>query len=80
MGNACAGTNAKNVESYNSDMLKNKNEERKMRIKYQKQVESLKDQFVILYEKTADEEAKSKDVLEEKLKLEQELIDLKIDL
>lgn len=60
--------------------MRHKNEERKMRIKYQKQVESLKDQFVILYEKTADEEAKSKDVLEEKLKLEQELIDLKIDL
>ena len=60
--------------------MRHKNEERKMRIKYQKQVEGLKAQFVILYEKTADEEAKSKDVLEEKLRLEQEMIDLKEDL
>ena len=59
---------------------RHKNEERKMRIKYQKMVENLKSQFVILFEKTADEEAKSKDCLEEKLKLEQELMDLKEDL
>lgn len=60
--------------------MKHKEEERKMRIKYEKNVASLKSQGVILMEKIANEEAKSKDVLDEKLKLEQELLDLKEDL
>lgn len=59
---------------------KHKNEERKMRIQYEKNVENLKTNGVILMEKTADEETKSKDVLDKKLKLEQELLDLKEDL
>ena len=60
--------------------MKHKEEERKMRIKYEKNVASLKSQGVILMEKIANEEAKSKDVLDEKLKLQQELLDLKEDL
>jgi len=59
---------------------KHKNEERKMRIKYEKNIDNLKTNGVILMEKTADEESKSKDVLDNKLKLEQELLDLKEDL
>lgn len=59
---------------------RHKNEERKMRIRYEKNVAYLKSQGVILMEKIANEEAKSKEVLDEKLKLEQELIDLKEDL
>ena len=59
---------------------KHKNEERKMRIQYEKNVDNLKTNGVILMEKTADEETKSKDVLDKKLKLEQELLDLKEDL
>ena len=59
---------------------KHKDEERKMRIKYEKNVSTLKSQGVIMMEKISNEEAKSKDVLDEKLKLEQELIDLKEDL
>jgi hypothetical protein len=59
---------------------KHKNEERKMRIKYEHSVAYLKAQGVILMEKINFEEAKSKDVLDEKLKLEQELLDLKEDL
>lgn len=59
---------------------KHKDEERKMRIKYEKNVANLKSQGVIMMEKIANEEAKSKDVLDEKLKLEQELLDLKEDL
>jgi len=59
---------------------RHKNEERKMRIQYQKNVDNLKINGVILMEKTADEETKSKDVLDKKLKLEQELLDLKEDL
>ena len=51
-----------------------------MRIKYEKNVANLKSQGVIMMEKIANEEAKSKDVLDEKLKLEQELLDLKEDL
>lgn len=51
-----------------------------MRIKYRYNVERLKSEYFILFEKTADEEAKSKDVLEEKLRLEQDLLDLKEDL
>ena len=49
---------------------KHKNEERNMRIKYDKSVSALKSQGVILMEKIANEEQKSKDVLDEKLKLE----------
>ena len=60
--------------------MQHKNEERKMRIKYEKNVAYLKSQGVILMEKIANEEAKSKEVLDEKLKLEQELIELKEDL
>ena len=59
---------------------KHKNEERKMRIQYEKNVDNLKTNGVILMEKTADEENKSKDVLDKKLKLEQELLDLKEDM
>ena len=59
---------------------KHKNEERKMRIQYEKNVDNLKTNGVILMEKTADEETKRKDILDKKLKLEQELLDLKEDL
>ena len=59
---------------------KHKNEERKMRIQYEKNVDNLKTNGVILMEKTADEETKSKDILDKKLKLEQDLLDLKEDL
>mmetsp|Transcript_35662 Transcript_35662/g.54565 ORF Transcript_35662/g.54565 Transcript_35662/m.54565 type:complete len:134 (+) Transcript_35662:832-1233(+) len=59
---------------------KYKNEERKMRIQYEKSVDNLKINGVIMMEKTSDEETKSKDVLDQKLKLEQQLIDLKEDL
>lgn len=59
---------------------KHKNEERKMRIKYENNLDNLKRNGVILMEKTADEEGKSKDVLDEKLKIEQNLLDLREDL
>jgi hypothetical protein len=59
---------------------KHKNEERKLRIQYESNVDNLKRNGVILMEKTADEEAKSKDVLDNKLKMEQNLTDLKEDL
>lgn len=48
-----------------------------MRIKYEKNLDNLRINGVIMMEKTSDEETKSKDVLETKLKLEQELIDKK---
>ena len=48
-----------------------------MRIKYEHSVKYLKDQGVVLMEKINFEEQKSKDVLDKKLKLEQELLDLK---
>ena len=51
-----------------------------MRIKYEHSVSYLKAQGVILMDKINFEEAKSKDVLDEKLKLEQELLDKKEDL
>ena len=60
--------------------LKAKNEERRMRIGYQFRVDRLKSDYLVLYEKTADEEQKSKDVLEQKLKDEQELLDTQEDL
>ena len=59
---------------------RHKNEERKMRIKYEKSVDNLKINGVIMMEKTSDEENKSKDVLDQKLKLDQQLLDLKEDL
>ena len=59
---------------------KHKNEERKMRIKYQKNLDFLQKTGVNLMDKGGDEETKSKDVLDEKLKLEQELIDLNLDI
>ena len=49
---------------------RHKNEERKMRIKYENNVDNLKRNGVMLMEKTADEEAKSKDLLDQKLKME----------
>ena len=49
---------------------KHKNEERRMRIQYEKNVDNLKTNGVILMEKTAEEEKKSKDILEKKFKLE----------
>lgn len=55
---------------------RHKNEERKMRIKYEQNLDNLRENGVILMEKTTDEEAKSKDVLDQKMKLEQELMDL----
>lgn len=51
-----------------------------MRIKYEKNVDYLKSHGVILMGKIGDEESRSKVYLEEKLKLEQELLDMKEDL
>ena len=51
-----------------------------MRIKYEKNVDYLKSHGVILMGKIGDEESRSKIYLEEKLKLEQELLDMKEDL
>ena len=51
-----------------------------MRIKYEKNVDTLKKNGTNLVDKGGDEETKSKDVLDEKLKLEQELLDLNEDL
>ena len=59
---------------------KHKDEERKMRIKYEKNVSTLKSQGVILMEKIQSEENRSKDILDKKLQLEQDLIILKEDL
>jgi hypothetical protein len=59
---------------------RHKNEERKMRINKEKHLDNLKRQGVMLMEKTADEETKSKDILDKKLKMEQELIDTKDEL
>ena len=59
---------------------RHKDEERKMRIKYEKNVAYLKSLGVIMMEKISNEESMSKDVLDEKLKQEQELIDLKEEL
>lgn len=59
---------------------KYRNEERKMRIKYEKSIVNLKQQALILDSKIGFEESQSKDVLEIKLKLEQELLDLREDL
>lgn len=59
---------------------KHKNEERKMRIKYEKSLITLKHTGSNLVDKSGDEEQKSKEVLDEKLKLEQELHDLNEDM
>lgn len=53
-----------------------KNEERKMRIKLQKNLDTLKKEGMHLVDRGGDEEAMSKDVLDEKLGLEQDLTDL----
>lgn len=60
--------------------FKQKTEERKMKISIENKVKNLKAEGVILMEQIANEEARSKDVLDEKLKLEQELTELKEDL
>lgn len=57
-----------------------KNEERKMRIKYEKSLDTLKKTGVNLVDKGGDEETHSKEVLDEKLKLEQDLLDLNEEL
>jgi uncharacterized pyridoxal phosphate-containing UPF0001 family protein len=59
---------------------RHKNEERKMRIKYENNLDNLKKQGVMLMEKTADEEGKSKDLLDKKLKMDQELLETREDL
>jgi uncharacterized pyridoxal phosphate-containing UPF0001 family protein len=59
---------------------RHKNEERKMRIKYENNLDNLKKHGVMLMEKTADEESKSKDLLDKKLKMDQELLEVKEDL
>ena len=59
---------------------KTKNAERRQRIKLQKNLDNLRQIGVILMDKTSNEESKSKEVLDEKLKLEQELNDLREDL
>jgi chromosome segregation ATPase len=59
---------------------KHKDEERKMRIKYEKNVATLKSQGVIMMEKIQSEENRSKDILDKKLQLEQDLLMLKEDL
>ena len=59
---------------------KQKNAERRQRIKLQKNLDNLRQMGVILMDKTSNEETKSKEVLDEKLKLEQELNDLREDL
>ena len=51
-----------------------------MRIKYEKNLDNLRLNGVILMEKTADEENRSKDLLDQKLKVEQNLLDLNEDL
>jgi len=56
---------------------KYRNEERKMRIQYEKKIVNLRQHGNILDAKISFEESRSKDVLEEKLKLEQELLDTK---
>lgn len=51
-----------------------------MRIKYEKNLDTLKKNGGNLVDKGGDEETKSKEVLDEKLKLEQDLLDLNEDL
>ena len=54
---------------------KHKNEERKMRIQYEKNVDNLKTNGVILMEKTADEETKSKSLQKDENGIE---VDVKV--
>ena len=65
--------------SMNEDQIKKRqrNEERKLKINKETNLENLRQQGVILIEQTADEENKSKEVLDNKLELEQQLMDLK---
>jgi hypothetical protein len=51
-----------------------------MRIKYENNVDNLKRNGVMLMEKTADEEGKSKDLLDQKLKMEQDKLDTEDEL
>jgi hypothetical protein len=51
-----------------------------MRIKYENNLDNLKRNGVMLMEKTADEEAKSKDLLDQKLKMEQDKLDTEDEL
>ena len=51
-----------------------------MIIKYQNNLDNLKRNGVMLMEKTADEEAKSKDLLDQKLKMEQDKLDTEDEL
>ena len=62
---------------YNDDDNKKKrlkHEERKLRIGKEQNLENLIKQYDILSEKTADEEAKSREILKEKLDLEEALL------
>jgi len=69
----------KNVSDFEKRQ-KIKNEERKMRIKLEKNLDTLKKDGMHLVDRGGDEETMSKDVLEEKLSLEQDLTDLNEDL
>ena len=51
-----------------------RHEERKLRIGKEQNLENLVKQYDILSEKTADEEQRSRDILKEKLDLEEELL------
>ena len=51
-----------------------------MRIKLQKNLDTLKKNGIHLVDRGGDEETMSKDVLDEKLKTEQEMIDLSEEL
>ena len=51
-----------------------------MRIKYENNLDNLKRNGVMLMEKTADEVAKSKDLLDQKLKMEQDKLDTEDEL
>jgi hypothetical protein len=61
---------------FTDEMVKKrqKHEERKLRIGKEQNLENLIKQYDILSEKTADEEQKSRDILKEKLDLEEELL------
>jgi predicted RND superfamily exporter protein len=60
-----------------STKMKEKDEQRKMRIRLETDVSNLKSHGVILMSRIGNEEARSKVYLEEKLKLEQEFTDMK---
>lgn len=67
--------NDRNVSDFEKRQ-KVKNEERKIRIKLEKDLDSLKKEGMYLVDRSGDEETMSKDVLDEKLALEQDLTDL----